>query len=85
MALHIESPKVEALAREVASRTGESLPEAIYRALLERVTRLRPTHAPEAETLAILKEISRRCSELPDVDSRSADEILGYAADGTFR
>jgi len=30
-------------------------------------------------------EISRRCSSLPDRDQRSAEEILGYDAAGTFR
>jgi len=34
--------------------------------------------------VATLLEISRRCGSLPDLDRRSADEILGYDDDGTF-
>lgn len=30
-------------------------------------------------------EISDRCAELPDLDTRNADEIVGYDADGAFR
>ncbi len=33
----------------------------------------------------ILMEISRRCSSLPDLDTRSAEEILGYDEKGAFR
>jgi len=29
--------------------------------------------------------IGRRCSSLPDLDTREADEILGYDETGTFR
>jgi hypothetical protein len=29
--------------------------------------------------------IGRRCSSLPDLDTRSAEEILGYDAKGAFR
>ncbi len=34
--------------------------------------------------VATLLEISRRCGSLPDLDPRSADEILGYDEHGTF-
>ena len=30
-------------------------------------------------------EISKRCSELPDIDARSADAILGHDEHGGFR
>ncbi len=33
----------------------------------------------------VLMAISRRCSSLPDLDTRSADEILGYDESGAFR
>ncbi len=29
--------------------------------------------------------ISRRCSSLPDLDTRDAEEILGYDEKGAFR
>lgn len=30
-------------------------------------------------------EISDRCAALPDLDTRNADEIVGYDANGAFR
>jgi len=37
------------------------------------------------DTAERLMEISRRCSALPDLDTRSANEILGYDEIGAFR
>lgn len=33
----------------------------------------------------ILMVISRRCSSLPDLDTRNAEEIVGYDEKGAFR
>jgi hypothetical protein len=50
----------------------------------EKLARLKGRRsAPDlAETLLA---ISRRCSALPDLDVRDADEILGYDEKGAFR
>ncbi|WP_295433991.1 hypothetical protein [uncultured Thiodictyon sp.] len=37
--------------------------------------------APE-ERLAAIMEISRRCAALPELDPRSADDIVGYDENG---
>jgi hypothetical protein len=37
------------------------------------------------ELVETLMAISRRCSGLPDLDTREADEILGYDEEGGFR
>ena len=41
MALTLKNPQVEALANEVAALTGESKTEAVRRALLDRLDRIR--------------------------------------------
>lgn len=84
MALSIRNPLAEKLARQVAAETGESLTEAIIRALEERLQRLKGRRAANSVAEEIL-EISRRCSALPDVDRRSADEILDYDERGLPR
>ena len=38
----------------------------------------------EERLLETVLEISRRCSALPDLDTRDPDEILGYDENGTF-
>jgi antitoxin VapB len=84
MALNIKNPEVELLARQVASQAHESLTEAVRHALEERLERLKGRRSAP-DLLEELMGISRRCSELPDLDSRDADDILGYDAVGAFR
>ena len=84
MALSIKSIEVERLAREIAKTTGESLTGAIQKALEERLDRLRSQR--RGQILAgQLEEILRRVDRLPVIDSRSADEILGYDEHGIPR
>jgi len=77
MALSIKNPEADRLARELAKTTGETLTEAIVRALRERLRRERGRmRAPRLKEE--LHAIRERCSKLPILDSRSPDEILGY-------
>ena len=77
MALSVKDPEADRLAREVAARTGETLTTAIVVALRERLARLRgrPKRQPLRDEL---REIARRCSQLPTLDTRSAEQILDY-------
>ena len=84
MPLSIKDATTEQLAREVAKRAGESLTEAIQTALRERLERLqrdRKQHILRGQ----LEEILRRVDSLPELDSRSADEIIGYDENGLPR
>ena len=83
VALNIKNSRAEALATELASRTGETKTGAVIRALEERLTRLRGT-ARAGDLVDQIMEIAERCSALPVLDDRSPDEILGYGEDGTF-
>lgn len=83
MAISIRNERAEILAREVARESGENLTQAIIHALEERLQRLRGRRNAANLEKEILN-ISRRCSSLPDLDSRSPDEILGYNRDGSF-
>ena len=77
MALSIKDPEADRLAREIADRTGETLTAAIVVALRERLARLRPKtrRRPLRDDL---RDIARRVADLPTLDDRFADEILGY-------
>jgi antitoxin VapB len=81
MALSIRNPKAEKLARELAAESGETMTQAITHALEERLERLRGRSAATDLVEELLK-ISKRCSSIPDLDQRSADEILGYDSVG---
>ena len=84
MALSIKSIEAERLAREIASKTGESLTTAIQKALEERLERLR--NQRRSQILASqLDEILRRVDQLPLLDNRTEDEIIGYDENGLPR
>lgn len=84
MALSLKDPEADRLAREVAARTGETLTTAVIVALRERLARLRG-RARRRRLRDDLREIARRCTQLPTLDDRSADEILGYDEHGLPR
>jgi antitoxin VapB len=84
MGLSIRNKDAERLAREVARETGETITEAIFRSLEERLIRLTGRRVAGDLTAEILR-IGNRCAALPDLDTRSTDEILGYDADGAPR
>jgi antitoxin VapB len=81
VALSIRNAETERLARTVAREAGETLTEAISRALEERLQRLRGRRTADDTTWEILR-ISRRCSALADLDRRGDEEILGYGDHG---
>lgn len=84
MALSIKHPEADRLARELARSTGESLTEAVMKALRERLVREhRKTVAPRLREE--IRAIRERCARLPVLDSRSADEIVGYDENGLPR
>lgn len=84
MALSIKNDATEHLAREVAKETGESITEAIRRALEERWKRLQLKRRSGA-LKPQLEELLNRVDGLPTVDKRSEDEILGYDENGIPR
>jgi antitoxin VapB len=81
MALSIKDPEADRLARELAKLTGESMTQAVKKALEERLRRVKPAKADQT-LIDDLNEIAMRCAALPVIDDRSADEILGYDEKG---
>jgi len=81
MNLSIKNAKAEKLARELAAESGENITRAITRALEERLQRLRG-RSTAIDLAEEIMNISKRCSEIPDQDKRSPDEILGYGPTG---
>lgn len=81
MALNIRNPETERLAAELAKLTGETKTEAVTKAILSRLKRLRRERSGRS-LAAELSEIGRRCAALPVLDPRPADEILGYDEHG---
>lgn len=77
MAISLKDAETDRLAREVAALTGETLTEAVRKALAERLDREQRRRDAKG-LIERLNEIASHCAALPDVDARSADEIIGY-------
>jgi len=81
MALSIQNPEAEHLARELSARTGESLTEVVVNSLRERLQRERK-RAGSPRLRDEIRAIAQRCAALPVLDPRSPEEILGYDSHG---
>lgn len=79
--MSIRNPKAVELAKEVSKATGETLTQAVICALEERLIRLRGRKTVKTLYEEIM-DISRHCRSLPDLDTRTPDEILGYNENG---
>ena len=80
MPLNIKDADTHALAKRLASLTGESLTKAVKRAIKERLAQVERTHG--ASSVADeLDHIALHCANLPRRDRRDrrrADQIIGY-------
>lgn len=83
MALNIKDREADRLARELADRTGETLTEAVVKALRERLKRecAKRSLGLNDEIMAI----SRRTAAMPRRTGKTADEIIGYDQRGLPR
>jgi antitoxin VapB len=80
MSLEIRAPQADALARELATVTGEDVDTAVLRAIEERLARAQRLSAARDD--AAIEAIFERLARLPVLDRRSPDEIIGYGVDG---
>ena len=85
MALSLKDKETDRLARAVAALTGETLTDAVRIALAERLARERLRRGEGPRLAEQLMEIGRHCASLPDLDSRSPEEIAGYDETGMWR
>jgi len=85
MALNIKSAEAEQAVRRLVELTGESITEAVTRAAQERAERLEAERRADRDARnARIKALVRKIQDMPVLDTRSEDEILGYNEFGTF-
>lgn len=73
MPLSIKSERADRLARDLAALTGESITEAVEASLAARLEEERRRRRSTG-----LGDIVERFGQLPILDDRDPDEILGY-------
>ncbi len=79
VALKIENPETERLARELAEKTGETVDNIVLSALRERNAKWQRIRFPtDGTAFRVLSEAQERFAGLPVLDNRPPDELLGY-------
>lgn len=78
---NIKDPSTEQVVREPAAIMGEAVTTTVRRTAEERLQRIRRDRSGKRLADELLA-IGARCSALPDLESRSADGILGYDEHG---
>lgn len=81
MPIRIDDAYTELLPRKIAELTGETLTEAIGRAMAEKYERLLQARLI-GSVADELNSIALRCANRPVLSQMSADEILGYDETG---
>ncbi|CAA9318631.1 MAG: hypothetical protein AVDCRST_MAG89-1532 [uncultured Gemmatimonadetes bacterium] len=77
MAINLDHPEADRLARELAGLTGESITDAVMQAVRERLAAFRH-QATRTRAIPDISDIQQFVASLPDRDPRPADDILGY-------
>jgi len=85
MALSLKDKETDRLARAVAALTGETLTDAVRKSLSERLEREQLRRGRPGDLAARISEIGAHCAGLPDIDTRTPDEIVGYDETGMWR
>jgi antitoxin VapB len=75
MGMNIKSEETHRRAKELARMAGESIAEAVDRAVTERLERFRRRRNRKRLAERLLK-IGEQCSRLPTLDRRAPDEML---------
>ncbi|MEO8125445.1 MAG: type II toxin-antitoxin system VapB family antitoxin [Bryobacteraceae bacterium] len=75
MSLNIKNEDTHRRARELARLAGETMTQAVDRAIAERLERIRKTRNRDGLAWRLL-EIGRECAKLPVLDARSPEEML---------
>ena len=77
MSLNIKDPDTHALAKRLASLTGESPAKAVKLAVQQRLAQVEKTRST-TRLADELDHIALHCAGLPRRDRRDAEEIIGY-------
>ncbi len=85
MALSLKDRETDRLARALAALTGETLTEAIRRALAERLEREQIRRGHPGGLAGRIRETGEQCAALPDVASPATGAPPGPGAAGVWR
>ena len=84
MTVLIKDEEADRMIRQLAERTGETITDAVKKAVAQRLERVPLSEQEIAERRRRIEVILARADAMPTVDHRSADEIIGYNDRGHF-
>jgi antitoxin VapB len=84
MAVLIKDEEADHLIRLLAERTGQSMTDAVKKAVEEKLERMPLSESENAERKRRIAELLAEADAMPTVDHRTADEIIGYNERGHF-
>jgi antitoxin VapB len=84
MTVLIKDEEADRMIRQLAERTGETITDAVKKAVAQRLASTPLSEKEIAERLRRLRAIVAEADAMPTVDRRSADEIVGYNDRGHF-
>lgn len=82
VSLNIKNPATVALVDELARRQGISKTAAIHQALTERLHRLGHGEVSKDRLLDDLRTVRKRIAQLPELEKRSDEDIVGFDEHG---
>ncbi len=83
MIVNIEDPKLDQELQSLSSDLGQSVNEIVIVAVQEKLNRIRSAKAKKIDWNAVRK-IQAEVATMPILDTRTADEIIGYPEFGHF-
>jgi antitoxin VapB len=85
MALHIQDPETDRLARQLSAATGETITQTVKTSLRDRLSSVAPApRRSKKDIIAAVERITAKLAKLPVLDTRTPDEIIGYNEHGFF-
>lgn len=78
MTINIKSSEADKLVRELSELTGESITEIVVKSLAQRLEREKSQNNVSTSLEQELLTITQSYQNLPTLDDRSEEEILGY-------
>ena len=78
MTINIQNSEADKLVRELSELTGESVTEIVVKSLAQRLEREKNQNNASTSLEKELLTIAQSYQDLPTLDHRSEEEILGY-------
>lgn len=82
MPISIKAPRADELAKRLTAVTGETITDAVIASMEERLAREVRKKENKEQLIEELMAIAMHSASLPNLDTRTDDEIMGWDENG---